>query len=66
VVGPGAWVALRVLDLARGDPTDQHGIADHVHLPSGGWILGQYSIADIHLFRLFWRVSSALQLERAR
>lgn len=35
-------------------------------LASGGWILGQYSIADIHLFRLFWRVSNSLKLERVR
>ena len=24
-------------------------------LGSGGWLLGGYSVADIHLFRLFWR-----------
>ena len=24
-------------------------------LGSGGWVLGAYSVADIHLFRLFWR-----------
>jgi glutathione S-transferase len=31
-----------------------------------GWLAGSYSIADIHLFRLFWRASNSLQLERAR
>jgi len=27
------------------------------------WALGRYSIADIHLFRLFWRIRPALELE---
>lgn len=35
-------------------------------LKDGSWILGSYSIADIHLFRLFWRASNAFQLERKR
>lgn len=26
-----------------------------------GWALGSYSIADIHLFRLFWRFSNSLK-----
>lgn len=30
-------------------------------LGSGGWITGQYSIADIHLFRLFWRFRNSLE-----
>ena len=30
-------------------------------LGTGGWITGQYSIADIHLFRLFWRFRSLLE-----
>jgi len=29
------------------------------------WALGQYSIADIHLFRLFWRFNAALNLPPA-
>ncbi len=28
------------------------------------WALERYSIADIHLFRLFWRFSNSLKLER--
>ncbi len=28
------------------------------------WALEHYSIADIHLFRLFWRFSNSLKLER--
>src|ERR1700733_1751127 len=28
------------------------------------WAVGRYSIADIHLFRLFWRFSNSLQLSR--
>jgi glutathione S-transferase len=30
------------------------GIAE-VRLANSGWALGRYSIADIHLFRLYWR-----------
>ena len=26
----------------------------------GGWALGRYSIADIHLFRLYWRLANSL------
>jgi glutathione S-transferase len=29
------------------------------------WAVGRYSIADIHLFRLFWRVRPMLEAERA-
>lgn len=35
-------------------------VADR-RLGSGGWITGQYSIADIHLFRLFWRFRNSLE-----
>jgi glutathione S-transferase len=27
----------------------------------GGWALGEYSIADIHLFRLYWRLANSLK-----
>jgi glutathione S-transferase len=30
-------------------------------LGANGWIIGQYSIADIHLFRLFWRFRNSLE-----
>lgn len=30
-------------------------------LGASGWIIGQYSIADIHLFRLFWRFRNSLE-----
>ena len=26
-----------------------------------GWVLGRYSVADIHLFRLFWRLNTSLR-----
>ncbi len=26
-----------------------------------GWVLGRYSVADIHLFRLFWRFNASLR-----
>jgi glutathione S-transferase len=33
---------------------DVYRIADR-RLPANGWAIGSYSIADIHLFRLYWR-----------
>jgi glutathione S-transferase len=38
-----------------------YGIADQ-RLGNRDWVLGRYSIADIHLFRLYWRLSRALEL----
>jgi len=38
-----------------------YGIADR-RLGGQDWVLGRYSIADIHLFRLYWRFSRALDL----
>ena len=44
--------------------------ADHVmnvwslaeqRLGGAGWALGRYSIADIHLFRLFWRMANSMK-----
>lgn len=35
-------------------------IADR-RLAGDGWVLGQYSVADIHLFRLFWRFNASLR-----
>ena len=35
-------------------------IADR-RLGDNGWALGAYSIVDIHLFRLFWRMAKSLQ-----
>ena len=37
-----------------------YGIADR-RLGDAGWAIGRYSIADIHLFRLYWRVRGALE-----
>lgn len=49
------------LDYAR----KQFAIADR-RLGASDWAAGgQYSIADIHLFRLFWRFNLALEPERA-
>jgi glutathione S-transferase len=44
----------RGLDYAK----QVYGIADH--RLGGGWALGRYSIADIHLFRLYWRLANSL------
>jgi glutathione S-transferase len=37
-----------------------YGLAD-ARMAGRGWIFGSYSIADIHLFRLFWRFNNSLQ-----
>jgi glutathione S-transferase len=48
----------RGLDYAK----EVYGIADK-RLGSG-WALGRYSIADIHLFRLYWRLANSLKPAR--
>ena len=40
-----------------------YGIADK-RLGASDWALGSYSIADIHLFRLFWRFANGVHPER--
>ncbi len=40
--------------------TQIYGLADR-RLGARKWVLEKYSIADIHLFRLFWRFSSSLK-----
>jgi glutathione S-transferase len=40
--------------------TAAYGIADR-RLSSRDWVLGGYSVADIHLFRLFWRFNASLR-----
>jgi glutathione S-transferase len=45
----------RGLDYAR----EVYAIADR--RLGGGWALGYYSIADIHLFRLYWRFANSLK-----
>lgn len=35
-----------------------------IRLGDREWAVGSYSIADIHLFRLFWRVANSLALPR--
>ena len=37
-----------------------YAVADR-RLGNGGWALGRYSVADIHLFRLFWRFNASLK-----
>jgi glutathione S-transferase len=43
------------LDYAR----EVYGIADR--RLGEGWAVGRYSIADIHLFRLYWRLFNSLK-----
>ena len=45
----------RGLDYAK----QVYGIADR--RLGNGWVLGRYSIADIHLFRLYWRLANSLK-----
>ena len=45
----------RGLDYAK----QAYGIADR--RLGDGWALGRYSIADIHLFRLYWRMANSLK-----
>src|SRR5262249_7303392 len=39
-----------------------YGIADK-RLGQSEWAIGRYSIADIHLFRLYWRILGSLKPE---
>jgi glutathione S-transferase len=48
----------RRLGLERA--TDVYRLADR-RLGDREWALGRYSIADIHLFRLYWRFTNALK-----
>ena len=41
-----------------------YAIADR-RLGEREWLAGDYSIADIHLFRLFWRLANSLKPDRA-
>jgi glutathione S-transferase len=40
--------------------TEVYGIADR-RLGQREWALGRYSIVDIHLFRLYWRLANSLK-----
>ena len=46
----------RGIDYAKG----VYGIADR-RLGDKDWVVGRYSIADIHLFRLYWRLQRSLK-----
>jgi glutathione S-transferase len=60
-----SWMSFiaSTLHLARRHGLDYakevYGIADR-RLGSG-WALGRYSIADIHLFRVYWRLANSLK-----
>jgi len=43
--------------------TEVYAIAD-ARLGDRPWLVGDYSIADIHLFRLFWRFANSLDPDR--
>jgi len=61
-----SWMSFSAstLHLARRQGLDHvrevYGVADR--RLGGGWILGErYSIADIHLFRVYWRMFNSMQ-----
>lgn len=37
-----------------------YGLADRRLPAGGGWALGAYSVVDIHLFRLYWRLRGSI------
>jgi glutathione S-transferase len=49
--------------LGEAVAAERFGLADR-RLGTRDWALGRYSIADIHLFRLFWRYVGALKPAR--
>ena len=49
--------------LFRSHTLNVYGIADK-RLSDKEWVLGAFSIADIHLFRLYWRLKTALELPK--
>jgi glutathione S-transferase len=59
-----AWMSFSASSLHRARrhgleyAKEVYGIADR--RLGGGWALGRYSIADIHLFRLYWRLANSL------
>ena len=65
-----SWMSFvaSALHPARRLPPDQArgvwSVAEQ-RLPPTGWALGTYSIADIHLFRLFWRFRGSAELNAA-
>jgi glutathione S-transferase len=60
-----SWMSFAASTL---HPARQHGL-DHAREVWGiadrrlgkGWAIGRYSIADIHLFRLYWRFANSLK-----
>ena len=60
-----SWMSFiaSTLHLARRHGLDYakevYGIADR--RLGNGWALGRYSIADIHLFRVYWRLANSLK-----
>jgi glutathione S-transferase len=61
-----SWMSFAASTL---HPARRHGL-DHAREVWGiadrrlgsGWALGRYSIADIHLFRLYWRLANSVKL----
>jgi glutathione S-transferase len=60
-----SWMSFAASTL---HPARRHGL-DHAREVWGiadrrlgnGWALGRYSIADVHLFRLYWRLANSLK-----
>jgi glutathione S-transferase len=64
-----SWMSFAASTL---HPARRQGVDHAIHvwaaaeaqMAGQGWVLGRYSVADIHLFRLFWRFNASLQPER--
>jgi glutathione S-transferase len=50
--------------LGMAEVEKRYGVADR-RLGEREWAIGRYSIADIHLFRLYWRLANSLKPEAA-
>ncbi len=64
-----SWMSFAASTL---HPARRQGVDHAIHVWAAaearmarqGWVLGRYSVADIHLFRLFWRFNASVQPER--
>jgi len=64
-----SWMSFAATTL---HPARRQGMDHAIHawaaaearMAGQGWVLGRYSVADIHLFRLLWRFNASLQPER--
>ena len=64
-----SWMSFAASTL---HPARRQGVDHAIHvwaaaearMSGQGWVLGRYSVADIHLLRLFWRFNASFRPER--